>query len=126
MRRCFSILFATLFLAGCATHADRLREVRAQFYEGSVETASITLDKYISGYPREAEAFKLDRAVVELAAGRPKEAEKLLREAGDALDYNSQASLAEAAGSMLTDDTHTAYAGEDYEKVLLRAMLAIS
>ena len=27
---------------------------------------------------------------------------------------------------MLTDDTHSAYAGEDYEKVLIRAMLAIS
>ncbi len=120
------ILASLLFAAGCACHADRLREVRTQFYQGSVETASITLDKYISNYPREAEAFKLDRAVVELAAGRPKEAEKLLREARDALDYNSQASLAEKAGSMLTDDTHTAYAGEDYEKILVRAMLAIS
>jgi len=125
--RHFSLILATLFLAaGCASHADRLREVRTQFYQGSVETASITLDKYISNYPREAEAFKLDRAVVELAAGRPKEAEKLLRESRDALDYNSQASLAETAGSMLTDDTHTAYAGEDYEKVMVRAMLAIT
>ncbi len=125
--RHFSLILTTLLLAaGCATHAGRLREVRTQFYQGSVETASITLDKYISNYPREAEAFKLDRAVVELAAGRPKEAEKLLREARDALDYNSQASLAEKAGSMLTDDTHTAYAGEDYEKILVRAMLAIS
>ena len=120
------ILSALLLAAGCASHADRLREVRTQFYQGSVETASITLDKYISNYPREAEAFKLDRAVVELAAGRPKEAEKLLREARDALDYNSQGSLAEKVGSMLTDDTHTAYAGEDYEKILVRAMLAIS
>ena len=123
---CLLIFAALLLGTGCATHADRLRDVRTEFYEGSVETASIRLDKYISDYPREAEAFKLDRAVVELAAGRPKEAEKLLREARDALDYNSQASLAEKAGSMLTDDTHTAYAGEDYEKILVRAMLAIS
>ena len=125
--RHFSLIVTILLLAaGCASHADRLREVRTQFYQGSVETASITLDKYINSYPREAEAFRLDRAVVELAAGRPKEAEKLLREARDALDYNSQASLAEKAGSMLTDDTHTAYPGEDYEKILVRAMLAIS
>ena len=27
---------------------------------------------------------------------------------------------------MVTDDTHTAYAGEDYEKVLIRAMLSLS
>ncbi len=127
MRYQFPLILTILLLAGgCACHADRLREVRTQFYQGSVETASITLDKYISNYPREAEAFKLDRAVVELAAGRPKEAETLLREARDALDYNSQGSLAEKAGSMLTDDTHTAYAGEDYEKILVRAMLAIS
>jgi hypothetical protein len=126
MRYLWLILTTLLLSAGCATHADRLREVRTEFYQGSVETASIRLDKYINSYPREAEAFKLDRAVVELAAGRPKDAEKLLREARDALDYNSQASLAEKAGSMLTDDTHTAYAGEDYEKVLVRAMLAIS
>ncbi len=125
--RHFSLILAILLpAAGCASHADRLREVRTQFYQGSVETASITLDKYISNYPREAEAFKLDRAIVELAAGRPKEAEKLLHDARDALDYNSQGSLAEKAGSMLTDDTHTAYAGEDYEKILVRAMLAIS
>jgi hypothetical protein len=127
--RCYISLIVSVLLllaAGCASHADRLREVRAAFYEGSVETASIRLDKLIQSYPREAEVLKLDRAIVELAAGRPKEAEKLLHDARDAMDYNSQASLAEKAGSMLTDDTHTAYAGEDYEKVLVRAMLAIS
>ena len=112
--------------AGCATHADRLREVRAEFYEGSVETASLILDKDIHGYPREAEALKLDRAMAELAAGRPQTAEKLLREVRDALDYNSQPSAVEKVGSMLTDDTHTAYCGEDYEKVLVRAMLALA
>jgi hypothetical protein len=115
-----------VFLAGCASHADRLRQVRSAYYSGNVETASIELDKYSREYRREAECCKMDRAVAELAAGRPKEAEKLLREVRDALDYNSQASLAEKAGSMLTDDTHTAYAGEDYEKILVRAMLALS
>jgi uncharacterized protein len=119
-------LSVLLLAAGCASHADRLREVRAQFYEGSVEATSVRLDKLIQSNPREAEVLKLDRAVVELAAGRPKEAEKLLREARDAMDFNSQPSVAEKAGSMLTDDTHTAYPGEDYEKVLCRAMLAIS
>ncbi len=126
MRHIYLVLATLLLAAGCQTHADRLRLVRMQFYQDAVETASITLDKYIAAYPREAEAFKLDRAVVELAAGRPKEAEKLLHDCRDALDYNSQASLAEKAGSMLTDDTITAYAGEDYEKILIRAMLAIS
>ncbi len=126
MRYLCPLIVITLLLAGCATHADRLRDIRAHFYQGSVETASGLLEKDVDNYPREAEAFKLDRAIVELAAGRPQVAEKLLREARDGLDYNSQASLAEKAGSMLTDDTFTAYPGEDYEKVLVRAMLAIT
>ncbi len=124
--RLFCLLVTMPLLAACASHADRLREVRAEFYSGSVETAAISLKKYVEEYPREAETFKLDQAVVELAAGRPKDAEKLLREARDALDYNSQASAVEAAGTWLTDDTHSAYAGEDYEKILVRAMLALS
>ena len=120
------VLIAAMLSAGCSTYADRLRGIRSSFYAGNVETASIELAKDTTSYSREAEVLKLDRAVVELTAGRPKEAEQLLRDVRDKLDYNSQSSLLEKAGSMLTDDTHTAYAGEDYEKILLRAFLALS
>jgi hypothetical protein len=121
-----SLLLSVALLCGCSTYADRLREIRSSFYAGNVETASIELNKDVAGHPREAEPLKMDRAVVELAAGRPKEAVKLLREVRDKMDYNSQTSVVEKVGSILTDDTHTAYAGEDYEKILVRAFLALS
>jgi hypothetical protein len=111
---------------GCATHADRLREVRNAYYGNSIETAGALLDQDIKKYGREADALRLDRAMIDLAAGRPKEAEQILRQVRDSFDYLQQPSVAEKAASMLTDDTHLAYAGEDYEKVLIRAFLALS
>ena len=44
----------------------------------------------------------------------------------DRFDHLEQASAAETALSMLTDENAKAYAGEDYEKVLIRSFLAIS
>jgi hypothetical protein len=120
------VLLLPLLVAGCASHADRLHEVCNHFYAGQLDTAVATLDNDIKKHSREADCFKLDRAIIDLVSGRPQEAEKLLREVRDSLDYNQQASLAESASSMVTDDTVTAYAGEDYERVLIRAFLAIS
>lgn len=119
-------VFLLLALAGCAAHSDRLREARTAFYTGSVETAAVLLQRHADRYPREADVFKLDRAMIELTAGRPRQAEQLLREVRDNFDRNEQPDLIEKSASMLTDDTRTAYAGEDYEKVLIRAMLALS
>lgn len=116
-----------LLLAGCATHADRLRDVRSDFYRGNVETAAAELDGYLKKTgKKEAEVLKLERAVVDLAAGRPEQAEKTLREVRDQFDYLAQKDAAEMVLSVATDDTQLSYAGEDYEKVLIRAFLALS
>jgi hypothetical protein len=115
-----------LAAAGCSTYVDRLRDVRAAYYGNNIEAAGTLLDKYAKQYGRESDAWKLDRAMVDLAAGRPQDAERRLREVRNAFDYLSQPAVVEKAASMLTDDTHLAYAGEDYEKVLIRAFLAIA
>ena len=132
LRRCrpyfpalWSVAWAVL-LAGCATHADRLREIRTAFYSGSLEQAAVMIDGPLQRGGSDADVLKLERSVVDLFAGRPRQAEQTLREVRDRLDYLEQKSLGESALSMLTDDNRAAYAGEDYEKILLRAMLAFS
>ena len=64
--------------------------------------------------------------MLELAAGRPKNAERILRGVRDRFDQLEEKDVGEFAASMLTDDTRRAYAGEDYEKVLIRAMLSLT
>jgi hypothetical protein len=50
----------------------------------------------------------------------------LLRETRDRLDTLEEKSMIKEGLSLLTDDTHRDYAGEDYERVLVRVFLALA
>jgi len=113
-------------VAGCASHVDRLRPIRAEFHNGHVDTAGQLIDEQLPKHKRDGDVLKLDKSIIELTSGRPREAEKLLREVRDQFDHLEQAHVGEQALSFLTDDNALAYDGEDYEKVLVRAMLAIT
>ena len=115
-------LVATAF-CGCATYADRLVEVRRSFARGDLEQAEQQLAK---SRRRDRDVAQLDQAIVQLTAGKPKEAEQTLRVARDRFDYLEQPAIAEKAISALTDSTFEAYSGEDYEKVLTRVFLSLS
>lgn len=112
--------------AGCASHASRLAPIRNEFQLGRLDAAEALIDKELPKHKREADVLKLDKAMIELTAGRPREAEKLLREVRDRFDHLEEKDVGEKALSYVTDDNAVAYAGEDYEKVLIRAFLAIS
>ena len=64
--------------------------------------------------------------MIDLAAGSAKEAEQKLRVVRDHFDELEGPSLIEGAASYLTDDNRRSYSGEDYEKILIRGMLALS
>jgi hypothetical protein len=113
-------------LCGCATHHDRIAPVRDAFFAGDLALAKERLHAKKDVRLRNEDVKALDEAMIELAAGRPREAERILRRVRDRFDHLQQASLAEGAASLLTDDNTRAYAGEDYERVMIRAMLAIS
>lgn len=115
-----------LSAGGCASHYDRVWMAREEFHAGRLDIARETVDKQIKKHRGEADVFLLDKAMIELTSGNPQQAEKILRGVRDRFDEFEQADAGEYTKSMLTDDTARAYAGEDYEKVLIRAMLALS
>jgi hypothetical protein len=119
------IALGALLPCGCATYADRLAEVRQGFSAGQLKETDEVLQKAMK-HRRERDVLKLDQSIVLLASGKPKDAEKNLREIRDHFDHLEQAAVGEKAVSMLTDSTHEAYAGEDYEKALVRVFLALS
>jgi hypothetical protein len=122
-----SIVLAIMGASGCATYQHRLETVREDFYSGNLDQAVADIDEGLKkGKAKEADVLKLERSIVDLAAGQPKAAEQTLREVRDHFDHLEQASAAESAMSMLTDAQAKSYAGEDYEKVLIRAFLALS
>ena len=117
-----ALLFTSL---GCQSFSNRLRDGREAFYLGDVQRATDLLqaDRYRA---KERDCVLLDRSIVSLVSGRPAEAERQLRQVRDHFDHLEQQDLAEAGLSLVSDDTVRAYAGEDYEQVLIRAFLAIS
>jgi hypothetical protein len=120
------LVLAGLLLAGCATHRDQLLTVRTAFYSGDLPRAEMLLDQAVERGRGDAEVLRLERAVVQLAGGRPADAEQDLRLVRDRFEELEQKSLAESAAALLTDDQTLAYAGEDYERVLIRAFLAVA
>ncbi|HET6878687.1 MAG TPA: hypothetical protein VFI31_00860, partial [Pirellulales bacterium] len=112
--------------AGCATHERRLLAIRDGFYAGDLLTAETALDEGLKRDRRDRDVLLLERSIVELAEGRPQESEKALRAVRDRFDELELARLGKSALSMITDDTYQVYAGEDYEKVLIRAFLSIA
>ncbi len=113
-------------LAGCTHHAQHIDLAREHYYSGRLELAATAFDEAATKSKGGGDVVQLEKSLVLLADGKPAEAERLLRLVRDRFDHLEQDSPTEKVASMFTDDTRLAYAGEDYEKVLLRAMLAIS
>jgi uncharacterized protein len=126
MSRRLLFVACLLLSAGCSTYAHQVCEVRDAYFAGDLALAEVKIDGALKKHPREADVLKLERATVLLTEGRVREAEALYREVRDRFDHLEKKDVGEAALSMLTDDQRLAYAGEDYEKVLVRVFLALS
>lgn len=119
-------VFAALLPGGCATYTDRLLPIRNAAHRGDLDEAERLLERQLRRGGRDTDVLLLEQAILQLAGGEAAEAEQTLRQVRDRFDHLEQASLAEAAISLLTDDQRLAYAGEDYEQVLIRAFLALA
>ena len=131
-----TLLVAVLCLvSGCASFGERTEKIRNEFTGGNIAKADAEIDKALNSKTlkirrqSDADLLKLNRAIIALSSGKPKEAEMLLREVRDQFDRHErdrEKRVAEKAVSMLLDDNTVAYAGEDYENVLIRVFLALS
>ncbi|HVU86272.1 MAG TPA: hypothetical protein VHD36_03060 [Pirellulales bacterium] len=115
-----------LILGGCATHAHQLTKVRELYCAGELAEATSSVDKALKRPHNDGDVLRLEHAMLDLCEGRTREAEQTLRQVRDRFDTLEQASLGRSALSMLTDDNMRDYPGEDYERVLVRAFLALS
>jgi len=126
----FLLLIAALLCCtnGCATsYVDRAQATRQMFYSGHLDSSRKEIDRQLQkGRKKEADLLKLESAMLDLSNGNMAQARKSLIEVRDHFDDFEQKSLAENALSLWTDDTVIAYPGEDYEKVMIRAMLAVA
>ncbi len=123
----FTVHCSLFTFSGCASFGERHLKIRSDFERGKLEEAKTEIDTRLKKKKRgEEDVLKLNQALIELCSGRPKESEKLLREVRDHFEKYEQKNIAEGAASYLLDDNVISYAGEDYERVLVRVFLALS
>jgi hypothetical protein len=119
------ILFATSSL-GCATYAERTLTLHNAYYDNQLAAAETAVTEQLKRDRANADLIKLDRALIELAEGNAAASERSLREVRDHFEQLEGPDAIEKGISFLTDDNRRSYAGEDYEKVLIRAFLALA
>jgi hypothetical protein len=111
---------------GCTTHSKRIAQPRNNFYDGQFTACREQLEKIAKNHRQDRDVANLDLAIVDLLDGECRQAERRLKEVRDRFDHLEQTSLTEKTVSMWTDDSARAYAGEDYEKILIRVFLALT
>jgi hypothetical protein len=139
-----ALLLLALAVVGCRSYSDKLAEFRGHYLQGDFEGADAAVDRLIAketGESVEAVArsnglgvkagkgdtylLLLDKAMTQLALGRPELAIELMRKARDQLDAHESKTAKEFFASVLTDDMARSYAGADYELILVRALLCL-
>lgn len=120
------LLFVVMLGSGCATYGNRATRIRQAFYKGDLPRAGVLVEEAATKERRARDMFKLDQAIIMLAQGDPKGAEIKLREVRNRFDENEGQGWGETTAAYLSDDNALEYEGEDYEKVLVRAFLALS
>ena len=130
--RYFAVLIVGLSCIGCVSgYARRLTDIRRDYYDlRDVELAKKDIETLQKRAPqKEQDVLSLNQACLELYSGDAASAKKELAQARDSFDSIEQKRIQQSAESLIsywTDDNFNSYEGEDYEKVLVRAMLAIA
>lgn len=111
-------------LVSCSS--DPVAKVRLDFAQGNYQACHDELTRLKEDDDSNAHVYLLDRGVVSLALADPRGATQDFRFARDRLDDLEGTDFAGWFGSVLLDDRQLKYQGYDYEKVMVRAMLALS
>ncbi|MGB1926781.1 MAG: hypothetical protein ACPHL6_09630, partial [Rubripirellula sp.] len=119
------ILGLLLTITGCGTPFKRLHSARDLFANGDLEATRVALEKVGESHSRYSDPAELDLAIVELASGKPVDAERRLRTLRDKFDRTPKINGVKEFASMVSDDTALAFRPSGYEEVLIRSMLAV-
>lgn len=126
MRALFILLPVALTVAGCAgaTFFSRLDE---ELTHGDCATATAMIENGSQGYGRNAQLlYLLDAAMVTMQCGDLGSAQAYFQRADDLAERLWTESISRHALAMITNDTVLPYAGEDFERVMIHLMAAIS
>ncbi|MBI4586563.1 MAG: hypothetical protein HY717_21340 [Planctomycetes bacterium] len=126
-------LLLGLALASCsATYSGKLAPVREAYFAANLTAAQAELQGIIEDEgegSKERDCLLLEEGLLQLASGDSKAAEETLlrvRDSFDALETRRAKEVMSNILSYFADDRSTVYGGEDYEKIMIRVLLAFA
>ena len=104
-----------------------LKKVRSNFRSGAYQTALADLEgSPLARSESDRLLYLLEKSQILSRMGEEKKSRRLLLEADKLVDDLYTTSVSKSAASMVVNDSVQDYSGEDYEKVTIHTMLALS
>jgi hypothetical protein len=110
---------------GCATYQSSTEKARNAFFEGHFADAAKDLESKANEDGKDQLLYLFDKGMALQLAGDYKPSEKDWIAADRMSDVKDYVSLSTEAATLLTNDSIKQYKGEDFEKVIVNAFLAI-
>lgn len=120
-----SLLIWLCLLSSCATYPTQNLPALSAFYNGDFEKSALTLEKPSQEDTKDQLLYLLDRGMALQLSGRYKDSYKDFLKADKMSEVKDYTSLSTEAATLFTSDNIKQYKGEDFEKVLISAYLAI-
>lgn len=115
-----------IVLTGCATYQHKTHEFRTTLKNGDPSAAAekLKVKAYTEG--DDQVVYLLEYATAQQLAGNYEESTKAFLKAEELTDIKDYHSISRLTGSLLLNQGMVQYKGDDFEKVLINAMLAIN
>jgi hypothetical protein len=119
--------WALLLSSACASYTQETAEIRSLYLGGSYDRALQSLDSSaLKESSNNRLLYQLERAMILDRLRRYQESRKVFLNASQTVDELYTTSISKTAASFVVSDSVSDYEGEDYEKVAIHTMLALS
>lgn len=122
----WGLVLGLLILVGCASYQGKLGAYFSQMREGQPMAAASSIKEKAEKEGDDQVVYLLEYATALQAAHDFKESNQAFLKAEDLTEIKDYHSLSRITGSMLLNEGLVQYKGEDYEKILINAMLAVN
>lgn len=120
------LIVASMALVSCATYQNETEDFRQSLKLGEAAKAAASMKEKAFTEGKDQVVYLLEYATAEQLAGNFAESNKALLLAEELTDVKDYHSISRVTGSLLLNAGMIQYKGDDFEKVLINAMLAIN
>lgn len=111
----------------CSTYSDSTAELRLDYYRGDYQPALEKIEKSgLKDSSRDLLLYQLEKAMILDRAGERAKSRQLLLQADKQVEKLYTTSISNTAATVIINESMQDYSGEDYEKVAIHTMLALS